>query len=246
MSTRFTHRVRRLVPLGALAIVAACGPKSEDVQEIRNQQKLILAKLSDLEKKLDQVGARPPAAGRPEVDPNKVYDIPLGNSAFKGPADAPVVITEFSDFQCPFCSQAAGLLEQVVKDYPKDVKFVYKQFPLTSIHPFALDASRAALAAGKQGKFWEMHDQLFANNRALQKEKLSDYAKTIGVDVAKFETDMNSPEVQAQIQEEMKQAANAQVTGTPTIFVNGKRLMNRSPEGFHTMIDQILKEKKAG
>jgi len=245
MPTGTIRRLRRLAPLGALVVIAACGPKSEDVQEIRNQQKLILAKLGDLEKKLDQVGARP-AGGPPQIDPNKVYDIPIAKSAFKGPADAPVIVTEFSDFQCPFCSQAAGLLDQVVKDYPKDVKFVYKQFPLISIHPFAMDASKAALAAGKQGKFWEMHDQLFANNRALQKEKLSDYAKAIGIDVAKFEADMNSPDVQAQIQDEMKQAANAQVTGTPTIFVNGKRLMNRSPEGFHTTIDQILKEKKAG
>jgi len=191
------------------------------------------------------MGPRQPPA-RPEVDPNKVYDIPAGSSPFKGPANAPVIITEFSDFQCPFCSQAAGLLEQVVKDYPKDVKFIYKQFPLTSIHPFAMDASKAALAAAKQGKFWEMHDHLFANNRALQKDKLSEYAKAIGLDVAKFEADMNAPDVQAQVQEEMRQASNAQVTGTPTIFVNGKRLMNRSPEGFHAAIDQILKEKKAG
>ncbi len=133
----------------------------------------------------------------------------------------------------------------MLKEFPNDVKFVYKQYPLP-MHPFAMDAAKASLAAGKQGKFWEMHDQLFANSRALQPDKVKEYAQKVGLDVAEFEADMQSPEIQQQIQEEMKQATSAQVTGTPTIFVNGKRLMNRSPEGFRAMIEEILKEKKAG
>jgi protein-disulfide isomerase len=133
----------------------------------------------------------------------------------------------------------------MVKEYPTDVKFVYKQFPLTSIHPYAMDAAKASLAAAKQGKFWEMHDELFANMRALQPDKLREYGKKVGLDMEKFETDFKSPEIEQQIRDEMRQAAEAQVTGTPTIFVNGKRLMNRSPEGFRVMIDELLKKDKS-
>jgi protein-disulfide isomerase len=134
-------------------------------------------------------------------------------------------------------------VDQVLKAYPNDVKFVYKQFPLTSIHPHAMGASKAALAAGKQGKFWEMHDKLFENNRALQPEKLKEYAQQIGLDAAKFEQDMNSPEIQKQIDEEMKLAQQSEVSGTPSLFLNGKRVMNRSFEGLKQMIDEALKQK---
>jgi protein-disulfide isomerase len=133
----------------------------------------------------------------------------------------------------------------MVKEFPNDVRFVYKQYPLP-MHPFAMDAAKASLAAGKQGKFWDMHDQLFANNRALQADKLKEYAQKIGLDVAKFEADMKSPEIAQQVQDEMKLGNEVQVSGTPTIFVNGKRLANRSPEGFRAMIDEILKGNKPG
>jgi len=135
------------------------------------------------------------------------------------------------------------LVDEVLKAYPKEVKFVFKQLPLTSIHQNALNASRAALAAGKQGKFWEMHDKLFQNQGALQMEKLKEYAQQIGLDVARFEKDIASPEVQKQIDEETKLAQQSQVTGTPTMFVNGKRVTNRSPEGIKQMVDEALKQK---
>lgn len=134
-------------------------------------------------------------------------------------------------------------MDEVLKAYPKEVKFVYKQFPLTSIHQNALNASRAALAAGKQGKFWEMHDKLFQNQGALQMEKLKEYAQQIGLDVARFEKDIASPEVQKQIDDETKLAQQSQVTGTPTMFVNGKRVTNRTPEGIKQMVDEALKQK---
>jgi len=234
------------IPLTMLVSLGACGPSSQDVAELRDQQRQVLAKLAELEKKIDTISAQPrPAAVRPQVDPDKVYEIAVGNSPTKGPKDAPVAIIEFSDFQCPFCAQATGLLDDVMKEYPRDVRFAYKQFPLP-MHPFAMDASKASLAAAKQGKFWEMHDQLFTNHRDLQPEKLREYAKAIGLDMARFEADLKSPEIAAQIQEDMKQAAGAQVSGTPTIFINGKRLMNRSPAGFRAMIDEALKAKAAG
>ena len=134
-------------------------------------------------------------------------------------------------------------MDQVLKAYPKEVKFVYKEFPLTSIHQNALNAARAALAARKQGKFWEMHDKLFANQRALQADKLKEYAQEIGLDAAKFEQDMGSPDVQNEIDEDGKAAQQAQVSGTPTLFINGKRVMTRSFDGLKQMIDEALKQK---
>ena len=133
-------------------------------------------------------------------------------------------------------------MDEVLKAYPKDVKQVFKQFPLVQIHPHAMNASKASLAAQKQGKFWEMHDILFKNSRKLQPEDLKKYAAEIGLNVAKFESDMNSPEIAKQIDEEMALAQAVGVRGTPTIFVGGKRLMDRSMNGFKAMIDPALKK----
>jgi len=133
-------------------------------------------------------------------------------------------------------------VDQILKQYPKELKFVYKQYPLP-MHQNAMNASRAALAAGKQGKFWEMHDKIFANQRALSSDNLKQYAQEIGLNVAKFEKDMASPEVQKQIDEDTKLAQQSQVTGTPTLFLNGKRVMNRSFEGLKQTIDETLKQK---
>jgi len=138
-------------------------------------------------------------------------------------------------------------VDEVLKAYPKELKFVYKQFPLTSIHQNALNASRAALAAKKQGKFWEMHDKIFANQRALDMDSLKKNAADIGLDVTKFEQDMASPDVQAQIDEESKLAQASGVTGTPTLFLNGKKVTDRSVDGLKKLIDEALKAKpKAG
>ncbi len=137
-------------------------------------------------------------------------------------------------------------MDQVLKAYPKDVKFIYKEFPLTSIHQNAMNAAKAAVAAQKQGKFWEMHDKLFANQRALGMDNLKQYAQEIGLDTTKFEQDMTSPDVQNLIQEDMKAAQQAQVNGTPSLFLNGKRVMNRSFEGLKQMVDDALKQPAKG
>lgn len=224
-----------------MAGLVGCGATPADVEEIKKGQKEILAKLDALDKAVQQVKA--PAAARPQVDPNKVYPLTVGDSPARGPKDAKVVIVEFSDYQCPFCSQTEPLVDGMLAAYPKDVKRVYKQFPLTSIHPNALPASKAALAAGKQDKFWEMHAKLFANQRELTADNFKKWAEELKLDVARFEKDMNSPEVAAQVDRETQEARAAEVSGTPTIFVNGKRLQQRSPEGFKAVIDGILQGK---
>jgi len=232
---------------------AACADPQEiseiksKLSEIQAQQKDILTKLDGLsagQKQIAKAGPARPAAQRPTEDPNKVYDLKIGDSPVRGPADAPVTIVEFSDFQCPFCAQAHGLIEQVLKAYPKEVKFVYKNYPLP-FHPNAMPAAKAAVAAGMQGKFYEMHDKIFANQRSLNEDFYIKAAGEIGLNVDKFKKDMASPEVQAEINTDMKEAQAAAVRGTPTIFINGKKPQGRSFDLYKNIIDGILKEKKA-
>ncbi|HEV7733354.1 MAG TPA: thioredoxin domain-containing protein [Candidatus Binatia bacterium] len=232
-----------IAPLLGIVALAGCGNPA-DIEELKKGQKEILAKLEALDKTVQTVKTAAPAApSRPQIDPSKVYTIAVEGAEMKGPKDAKVTIVKFSDYQCPFCAQSAPLVDQMLAAYPKDVNFVYKQFPLTSIHPQAMGASKAALAAGKQGKFWEMHALLFENYRQLSPEKFKELAQKLNLDMAQFDKDVNSPEIAAQVDSDMKQARTVDVTGTPTFFVNGKRLMNRSPEGFKQMIDEALKAK---
>jgi protein-disulfide isomerase len=232
---------RSLLTLLAL-LLPACGNDAQLLQELRVGQREIRARLTELEKKLDRVAAVPamPRAAQHTPDANRVYELPVGSSPSKGVADAAVVITEFSDFQCPFCSRVPAVIEQVLNAYPSAVKFVYKEFPLTSIHPDAMNASLAAQAAHRQGKFWEMHDLLFANQRALKPADLSNYAAQIGLDVERFERDMKSATVKERVAADMTLARNSDVRGTPTLFVNGKRVKDRSVEGLKAMVAEAL------
>ena len=227
----------------ALALAApGCAQKS-DIDAVQATQKEILAKLEKLEKDIAAKPAAPAAAQRPQVDPNKVYEIPVGNSAVRGPKDAPVTIVMFSDFQCPFCAQTTPVLDEVLKAYPNDVNFVMKQFPLRQIHPNADPAARAAIAAGKQNKFWEMHDDLYKNSKNLSPETIKGIAEKIGLDMKRFEADQNSDEVKKQVDAELALGAKNDVRGTPSFFVNGKIAQNRTVDGFKTQIDAELKAK---
>jgi protein-disulfide isomerase len=232
----------------ALAGLWACGgPSAQDIREIREEQKQIMAKLGEIEKAIVQTGEKIASRQAPQQpsgpNPATAYDLPVGASATKGPESAPVTITEFSDYQCPFCARNEPLLSDMLKQYPDKVRLVFKHFPLVSIHQYAMPAAKAAVAAQKQGKFWEMHEKLFANQRALGEQQIKQYAQEIGLDMTKFETDMKSPEVQKQIQDDMALATKVGIRGTPTVFVNGKILQNRSLEGFKQVADPIVKEK---
>jgi protein-disulfide isomerase len=230
-----------ITPLALLVVLYACGGNPTDIEELKKGQKEILERLATLDKTVQQIKTAPPATPqRPQIDPNKVYNIPVGIAPAKGGETAKVTVVEFADYQCPFCGQAEGLVKQVLEAYPKEVKLVYKQFPLTTIHPQALSAAKAAVAAGRQGKYWEMHDLLFENQRQLAPEKYTEFAEQLALDVPQFQKDMESPEVLAQINRDMQDGKAADVTGTPTLFVNGKRLMNRSFDGFRQMIDASL------
>jgi len=231
-----------IAALGVALAVSSCAQKS-DIEAVQTTQKEILAKLEKIEKDLAARPAAAPAAARPPVDPNKVYEIPIANSAVRGPKSAPVTITMFSDFQCPFCGQAQPVVEQVLAAYPNDVNFVMKQFPLRQIHPNADAAARAAIAASRQGKFWEMHDELYKNQRNLAPETINGIAEKIGLDMKKFAADQTSDDVKRQVDDELALGQKSDVRGTPSFFVNGKIAQSRTLEGLKTQIDSELKAK---
>ena len=174
---------------------------------------------------------------------NFIQNIDTAGAPFKGQEKAPVVVVVFSDFQCPYCARVSPLLDEVLKQYPKDVKVVHKNFPLQS-HQFSLPAAIAALAAHRQGKFWEMHDKIFENYNALSDEKFSEFAKALGLDMDKFTKDSKAPQTRKQVQLDLQDGIKAEVRGTPTIFVNGRRLNARSFDDMKALIDAELKKVK--
>jgi protein-disulfide isomerase len=132
----------------------------------------------------------------------------------------------------------------VLEQYPNDVKLVFKNFPLTRIHKFAMDAAVAAMAANQQGKFWEFHSGLFKNYNNLNAEKIDELAQAAGLDMEQFKQDRQNPALAAMVQRDLKDGVEAGVRGTPSIFVNGRLLQQRSLPGFKQIIDEELAKKK--
>ncbi len=169
-----------------------------------------------------------------------IVDIDITGSPFKGPADAPVTITLFTDFECPYCRQIPPLLDEVMEKNQKNVKLVFKNLPL-KFHKLAEPSAKAALAAGEQGKFWPFHDRLFAEQK-LTEDTVKKIAADLKLDIPRFEKDMESPKIESQLQKDILAAQNAGVTGTPTIFINGRTPRQRTPEGFQAIIDEELQK----
>jgi len=179
------------------------------------------------------VALRPPivdvaTAGRPERG---------------GGAKAPVTIIEFSDYQCPFCKRAEGSVDQVVKTYGDKVRLVFRDYPLP-MHPQARPAAEAANCANAQGKFWDYHAKLFANQAALSEDKLKEYAKDVGLDSAKFDQCMADKSFKGAIDKDIADGEKVGVTGTPAFFINGRMLSGAQPfEKFKEVIDEELTAK---
>jgi protein-disulfide isomerase len=180
---------------------------------------------------------------RPPEDTDVVYDIDVALNPVRGPLNATVSIIEFSDFQCPYCAGVQATLNRVLQAFPKDVRLVFKQYPL-NIHQYAHRAAVASLAAQQQGKFWEMHDKMFQNFTAINDENLIAWAKELGLDMAEFEQAMHTGQYDAMVRKDMADGAAAHVLGTPTLFVNGKRVNDRSFEGLKRMIQEALATQK--
>lgn len=161
--------------------------------------------------------------------------------ASKGPANAPVTIVEFSDYQCPFCSRAEETVKKVMEAYKGKVRVVFRDYPLP-FHQQAQKAHEAANCAGDQNKYWEMHEKLFANQQALAVPQLKDHAKGLGLDQAKFDKCLDSGDKAKIVQDAKKAGDEVGVNGTPAFFINGRPLSGAVPfEKFKEIIDIELK-----
>lgn len=156
-------------------------------------------------------------------DADRIKNIPIDGSPSKGPEAATVTVVEFADFECPFCGIVAPMLEKAWSEHKDRVRMVYKFMALPS-HTHGEAAARAAFAAGEQGKFWEMHEHLFANQKHLEASDIDGYARELKLDIAKLHTDMASQAATDRLARDQKAADAAQVKGTPAIFVNGREL----------------------
>ncbi|MFO7666160.1 MAG: thioredoxin domain-containing protein [Desulfobacterales bacterium] len=172
-----------------------------------------------------------------------IQNINTAYSPFKGPVNAPVAIAVFTDFECPHCAQLVPLLEQVLVLYPKDVKIVFKNFPLQT-YTFSMKAATAALAAESQGKFWEFHDLLFKDFNQLNDQKIKEIANKLGLNEQKFEKKVSDPQISKKIRQDVVDGINAGVMSVPSVFINGKLLRNRSMEGFIKIIDVELSKAR--
>jgi protein-disulfide isomerase len=138
-----------------------------------------------------------------------------------GPDHAPVTVVEYGDFECPNCKQAAPAVKLLLERFDQKVRFVYRHFPLVDVHPHAMGAAQAAECAGAQGKFWEMHDLLFAHQDHLKPKQLHGYAEQLGLDMALYTAEMDDEVYLQRIREHMNSGLESGVRGTPGFFVNG-------------------------
>ncbi len=172
--------------------------------------------------------------------------IPTDGSPVLGPADAKIKLVEFSDFQCPFCILAKPEIDAIMKAYPGQVSLTFKQFPLEE-HSQAAMAAVAALAAQKQGKFWPMHDALFAQEGNLSPKVVLEIAGKIGLSVMRFEADLHSEDLQKAVQRDRLDGEHAGVMGTPALFLNGQLYNGPLKAGnLKPLIDEQLKSPVAG
>lgn len=202
-----------------------------------------------VEKTIDKIVAKKREEARKEQEPSledrlkKRVDVSIQGAPAKGPENAEITIVEFSDFECPFCRRVLPSVEQVMKEYQGKVKLVYRHNPLP-FHPRAMPAAKAAVAAQKQGKFWEMYDKLFANQQDLSDEALKKYAKELKLDLKKFDKDMKDPATQKQIEDDANFARSNGAGGTPSFFINGVLLVGAQPyEKFKEIIDAVSAKK---
>jgi protein-disulfide isomerase len=187
-----------------------------------------------------------PAPAAPgAADGGAPVKIDLGSSPVLGPKSAPVTMVIWSDFQCPFCSRVEPTLLELRKQYEGKMKLVWKNQPLP-FHPNAMPAAKAAMAAAKQGKFWEMHDLMFANQKDLGDAKYEEWAGQLGLNVSRWKADLAAADIESAIQADIAAGNSLGANGTPTFFINGKKLVGAQPiDAFKAAIDAELAGKVA-
>jgi protein-disulfide isomerase len=217
-------------------------------EELARANKLVAAgtRPADLYAKLIEEGVKsngsaPQAAAAPAEAP--VQNVEVGNAPARGPKNAPVTIIAYSDFECPFCGRVVPTLKQLEEEYKGKIRVAFKHQPL-SFHANAKPAAMASMAAHEQGKFWEYHDKLFQNQRALDRASLEKYAQELGLDVGKFKAALDSNKYDAHVTADMTEATRLGVNGTPSFFINGRSVVGAQPvDAFKRIIDEELKKK---
>ncbi len=140
-----------------------------------------------------------------------------------GPPNAPVTFVEYGDYECPYCGMAHPVVKQIIRQLGDGLRFAFRHFPLTRVHPHAERAAEAAEAAGAQGKFWQMHNLLFENQDALEDEDLLAYASALGLDLRRFALELENGVHTAKVRADFLSGVRSGVNGTPTFFINGRR-----------------------
>jgi len=192
-------------------------------------------------------------ASMPKIDRSgidgTIYNIEISEADWiKGNKEASAVLVEYSDFQCPACGAYYPLMKQITEDFGDKIAFVYRHFPLKQIHKHATLAAEAAEAAGQQGKFWEMHDLIFENqltwsNKISSKDTFVEYAERLGLNAEKFKSDLESKEIKNKVESDYLSGISFGVNGTPTFFLNGKKLANpRAYDEFKQIIEQAISD----
>jgi protein-disulfide isomerase len=230
--------MKTMVVVAAAGLLASCVTRA-DIEEIKQQQKDILAKL-------DKVGTGGPQAPQQPrgPDPSKTYAFPIGESPVKGAKDAWVTIVEVSDFQCPYCKRVGETLKEIETKYGSDVRFVFKHNALP-FHKRAKPAAAASMCANEQGKFWEMHDALFEGQRELEDNHFETYAQKIGLNMGKWKECYTANKYDSAIDADQRLANQLGARGTPAFFINGRFLSGAQPfASFQAVIDQELKKAK--
>jgi protein-disulfide isomerase len=204
-------------------------------QKIQAQKALFFESLRSKAKVVTYL--KPPPVFRAELS--------LAGEPFKGSETAPVTIVKFEDFHCPFCKQVQPTFNELLSRYNGKVKLVHKDLPLESLHPQARQAAEAARCAYEQGKFWEYHDKLYANSPKASADDLKSYAKEVGLNVDSFERCFASGKYKAVVQQDLNEGARLGLTGTPTLFINGREISGNQPlEAFEAIIDDELATPK--
>jgi protein-disulfide isomerase len=160
----------------------------------------------------------------------------LETEYIQGDVNAPVELVEYGDYQCPHCGRAYPIVKDLQEKLGSKLKFVFRNFPLSKIHPQAKIAAIAAEASGRQNKFWEMHDMLFENQKRLTSVALIEYAGTLGLDVERFSKDLSDPELDEKVETQFYSGMRSGVNATPTFFINGEKY-EVAPEDLQIFIE---------
>jgi protein-disulfide isomerase len=222
--------------LGSEANGATLQELGPSIRKYLEQQRPVLARQS----LIDELRTRSTAL-RVLLEPPRFTVTTADTDPGAGPVNAPVQIVEFSDFQCPFCQRAVLTVKKLQGAYGDRIHLVYKDFPLPN-HPQAFPAAVAANCAREQGKFWEYHDRLFANQQALGSEDLKRHAAELGLDAAKFASCVDDGRMQRLVQADMDESQRYGVSSTPTFFINGRLVSGAQP---YEVFDRIIQEELA-